>query len=129
MAFLSRDEAKKRFFPWAPAGMLAFGILFFSLLPYKLKADLQPDHFDKVLHFAAYGSLAFLSAWGIKSSGVIPSFKNTAFALILIIGYGILIELFQSFVPGRETCLYDALFNSGGAAAGLYFGRLVLWRK
>jgi VanZ family protein len=117
------------FFAWVPAGLWALNVLIFSVLPYRLHSSLTVGYFDKMCHFGAYGILTFLLMWGIKRSGRMFSPGNVAFALIFAVGYGILIEIFQSFVPGREACVYDALFNSAGSITGISFGRMTLWRK
>ena len=129
MRFSEWVKIDRPFFAWVPAGLWGLNILILSLLPYHLMPRLTVGCFDKVAHFVAYWTLAFLFVWGIKRSRRVPTVKNIAFALIFTMGYGILIEIFQSFVPGREACVYDALFNTGGVVAGTYFGKVVLWRR
>lgn len=129
MIFSEGVKKDRSFFAWVPAILWGLNVLVFSVLPYKVVPPLTVGYFDKICHFFAYYVLAFLLVWGIKRSRGSLSLKNIAFALILAIGYGILIELFQSFVPGREACIYDVLFNTGGVITGMYFGKVVLWRR
>lgn len=55
----------------------------------------------------------------------------TLLVLLLAVGYGLLDELHQSYVPGRDPSLYDVLADVLGAAlalSALAVG-LVLWQK
>jgi VanZ family protein len=76
---------------------------------------------DKLGHFIAYAvfSLNALIVWRLKSY----RFK-TILGLVLV-SYGLLMELLQGFVPGREVSGYDLLANSIGVGIGfLLFSRL-----
>lgn len=126
----SLDTDKKRsLLAWSPSVVWGLIILFFSVAPLELKTPIGAGYLDKIAHFTLYLILAFLFAWGLRFSGKAPSVKNIVFALILTIGYGILIEILQSFIPERDACARDALSNAGGVLIGTYLGRLVLWRR
>jgi VanZ family protein len=76
---------------------------------------------DKVGHFIAYAVLS-LNALIVRRPTLIKT--NIALAMVLI-GYGILMELLQSFVPGREVSGFDVIANSTGVGIGfLLFNRL-----
>ena len=51
--------------------------------------------------------------------------------LLLAVGYGLLDELHQSYVPGRDPSLYDVLADVSGAALALstLAVGLALWQK
>ncbi|MFA6635492.1 MAG: VanZ family protein [Candidatus Omnitrophota bacterium] len=129
MRFSEWVKIDRPFFAWVPACLWGLNILVLSLLPYRLTPQLTVGHFDKLCHFSIYAVFAFLAVWGLKRSFKKPTAKNLLLVLILTIGYGILIEIFQRFVPGREACVYDVLFNSAGVFTGISFGRVTLWRK
>lgn len=86
-----------------------------SLLP----ADDLPsiDLWDKYEHFLAYGELAFLGLIAFPG-------KRWAIAIILfLVAQGALIEIFQTFVPGRNGDLLDLIAN----AIGLLIGCFLAW--
>ncbi len=55
--------------------------------------------------------------------------KNHLFTLILGSGYGIVMELMQRFIPGREASAGDVAANITGVVFGILLGRMMLWRK
>ncbi len=69
----------------------------------------QPiEHFDKVMHLGFYGVFTIIAA-GCSGD------KKTFIRLSLFItGYGILMELMQSFVPSRFMSLADIMANTSG---------------
>lgn len=72
-------------------------------------------HLDKAGHFAAYASLFTLALFAFQQT------KTRIAIFLLSLGLGIILEWLQTFVPGREKSLPDALTN----AAGLLFGIFV----
>jgi VanZ family protein len=78
---------------------------------------------DKVGHFIGYGvlSLNTFLVFGFRSRW------QTTFILFFLIGWGVLMEWFQGFVPGREVSGLDIVANSIGVAIGtaLYF----VWKR
>ena len=76
---------------------------------------------DKVGHFIGYGvlSLNTFLVFGFRSR------LQTTFILLFLIGWGVLMEGLQGFVPGREVSGLDIVANSIGVAIGtaLYFVR------
>lgn len=73
-------------------------------------------NFDKVLHACAYAVLAYLFYKSIKSSGVSKHVFLMAF--FFAVGYGIIDELHQSMVPGRDASAGDVLADALGAFMG-----------
>ena len=81
----------------------------------------MPDvsHFDKLLHFGAYGVMAilfyrtYLAGWpqAIKRTLIWASVISTAL-------YGLSDEIHQYFVPERSADLLDWLADTVGAAVG-----------
>lgn len=69
----------------------------------------QPiENFDKVMHFTFYGLFTVIAA-GCTTQ------RNTFIWLsILIVFYGALMEVLQSFVPSRFMSLADIAANSSG---------------
>jgi len=95
------------------------GIL--SLLPPKSIEKLG-EH-DKINHFIAYSVLS------LNFGLVVKNLKTFLFCLPLLIGYGLLFEYLQGFVPGRQPSWLDAIANSIGVIIGFVFFAFVGWRK
>ena len=87
------------------------GITVLSLMPPESGKELPTN--DKVGHFIAYGTFAFISL--IYGSS---RFK-IAYILLFTFSFGILMEYCQGFIPGREPSFFDALANTGGILLGL----------
>lgn len=75
---------------------------------------------DVVLHAAAftYLSLALVLARGHRNPA--PEYLKTAGFMI---GYGVLLEIVQAFIPERSAELKDLLVDALGIAAGLLLAR------
>ena len=74
---------------------------------------------DKLDHFAAFGSLAFVAVLGVGWH----AWQRIALALL---GYGVLIEFVQAFIPTRTAEALDVLADSVGITLGLAATRLIL---
>jgi len=96
------------------------GIAILSLLPPKSIEKLG-EH-DKINHFIAYSVLS------LNFGLVIKKLKSYLLYLPGLIGYGLLLEYCQGFIPGREPSWLDAIANSTGVCVGFlfYFGYLKL---
>ncbi len=93
------------------------GIVYLSLKSPQNGVNIQLN--DKVGHFIGYGvlSLNTFLVFGFRSR------LQTTFILLFLIGWGVLMEWLQGFVPGREVSGLDIVANSIGVAIGtaLYF--------
>jgi VanZ family protein len=115
-------DQNKRIIAWMPAGLWAFVILLVSVLPGSAIPTVSIGHFDKVFHFLEYFFLALLLVRGLNYSFTRPlGPKHIVIILILGIGYGIVMELVQFLIPGREPSVFDTAAN----AAGVLFGTIL----
>jgi VanZ family protein len=73
---------------------------------------------DKVIHFAAYGGLAFLLALAMRPQRRSGLWTYAAL-YATVAGYGVIDELIQAFVPGRSADPLDWLADVCGAGFGL----------
>ncbi|MDG1840973.1 MAG: VanZ family protein [Crocinitomicaceae bacterium] len=85
------------------------GITFLSLLP--PKSAVPVGEYDKISHLFAYMCLALNSFLLINS-------KNHFVGVVVLICYGILIELLQAYIPGRFPSFWDGIANSIGVVIG-----------
>ena len=92
--------------------ILIIAITVLSLLP--PKSGLELGKSDKLNHFLAYAILSL--NFGFISSKI----RSYFIGIPLLIAFGILIEFFQGFVPGRDPSFYDALANSAGVFSGFF---------
>ncbi|MFY7667406.1 MAG: VanZ family protein [Crocinitomicaceae bacterium] len=97
------------------------GIAILSLLPPK-SIEKIGEH-DKINHFIAYAVLS------LNVGLVVKKLKTHLLCLPLLIGYGILLEYCQGFVPGRQPSLLDALANSIGVSIGFILYLLLSLKK
>jgi VanZ family protein len=74
----------------------------------------------KAAHFTEYAILAFFAARAFRTSPR-PSIANRWFliSLALVIGYALLDEYHQSFVPSRTGTIYDSLIDIAGGLTAL----------
>ena len=73
------------------------------------------NYLDKIVHF---GIFAFMSYQALKS--LVNKNKITE-VIIWCIVVGLLTEIMQQFIPGRNMDLYDGLANTLGIAAAFYY--------
>ena len=92
--------------------ILIIAITVLSLLP--PKSGLELGKSDKLNHFLAYAILSL--NFGFISTKIRSYFIGIPF----LITYGLLIEFFQGFVPGRDPSFYDALANFVGVFSGFF---------
>ncbi|MBD3295918.1 MAG: hypothetical protein GF392_00950 [Candidatus Omnitrophica bacterium] len=120
---------ENRFDLWLPAVLWAALILILSVLPSTGMTGLTAGNSDKIAHFFGYMIFSILFLRAVPLTAGASSRRVLLFALILTFSYGILMELLQCLIPGRDASLMDILFNFGGAALGTMLGKVILWRK
>lgn len=113
-----------------PAYAWAIITLVLTLLPGEDLPDVHFFHVDKFAHFFIFGVLMILTSRGLKKTASITGAPVHPFltAALLSIGFGILIEFLQRFVPGRSFSIADMLANSIGVGLG-YLILLLLKRS
>lgn len=72
---------------------------------------------DKVIHFALFTvcGFFFLFGWDKKA-------RNWTSLFVLLLCYGLAIELLQNFIPGRGASFGDVIADGIGAALGIRMG-------
>jgi len=101
---------------WLPVGALAAVITVGTSLPARGPAVL-PHGVDKVIHACAYGMLALLLGRALIAERGVPAGRACALAFLLVVAYGALDEIHQSWIPGRDPSIWDWAADAGGAAA------------
>lgn len=77
---------------------------------------------DKANHFTAFGTLAFLGMQCLRPRG-----SRALWVLAAALAFGVLIELVQSQIPGRDADAQDVVADMIGAFVGLAVHALALW--
>jgi len=89
-----------------------------------------PPGWDKVLHAGAYGMLAGLAIRAFHGGLGRLARWPTVFAMLLTIGYGMLDEIHQSQVAGRDASILDWIADVVGAGLSVaVLGMLALSRS
>lgn len=83
--------------------------------------------FDKVAHFIVFGVFSMLLIIGFTKqySYLFMRYHAAKMAVGTSLFVGLLIEIIQSFIPGRSLEVYDLLANSIGAFIGFGFFYLI----
>ena len=85
--------------------------------PSKLSTTALPDVF---FHFVEFFALGFLTARMVapgKEQGLTS--RSFLLALSIVLGFGLLDEFHQGFVPGRDPDWVDLLFDASGGLLGI----------
>lgn len=102
------------------AALLAVLIAYFSLVP--PGETPAPQISDKIRHFGAYVMLAIPAAMWLAPRRIAPA--------VIVAVWGIVLEIAQGLAgTGREASIGDALANTAGACAGVFFIWMVARRR
>lgn len=113
----------ERVMAWGPAAVWAAVLFFLGALPDVSVGDLPVG--DKVAHLVLYTVLGATLAWGRTRASPPPS------DLLLVmagVAYGLLDEIHQAYVPGRDPSAGDILADTVGVLLG-YTVVLTLLRR
>jgi len=119
----------KSIFVWMPTIVWLSVILVFAVLPCKTGLPFTVGYVDKIAHFFEFMVLAVLMVRSLRFATSFSVTKSSLFTLISVGGYGIVMELLQLYVPGRNACQWDIMANVVGVVFGVILGEFVLWRK
>ncbi len=83
-----------------------------------------PTLLQKIMHIAVYAMLALLFMWSLET--IDSRITRIVLTLVLTFSLGIVLEWYQTMVPGRFGTLVDVLLNIFGAILGLVAALLLL---
>jgi VanZ family protein len=110
-----------------PVLVYAATIFYISSLSLFLEESSSFSGFDKLVHFLEYYPFGWLICRWLLSAE--RSFlRKHAILLTIVVGisYGLSDEWHQSFVPGRDASLWDALFDATGVAVAAFTYRILM---
>lgn len=99
---------------WLPVLVYVVLIITLSAQPY-LKPPLQFENSDKWMHLLEYGGLGFVVARALRAA--MPR-RDPLVAGLATVAFGIVMatcdEIFQSYIPGRQSSHLDAMADLAG---------------
>ena len=99
--------------------LLWAGLIFYLSSQSSLDVPLLFHGQDKLFHAAAFGTLGFLALGSMRPAETGYPAGRRLLAFLLVVGYGILDEFHQSFVPGRSVDSLDVLADAAGGIIGI----------
>lgn len=119
----ANNRTSRRAFVWLTAALLVY-VSWEALRSDPGGSSLS--QMDKLLHFGAFMALSTASALALApgQGGALQGRRLLGLAGAWLF-YGVLIEVLQTFVPGRESSGLDVLADAVGIAAGLALAHLV----
>lgn len=117
----------KRFlFNWGPVLLLALAIYINTAIPHGITL---PNLWDKVAHFFTFLVLGFLTTRALLLTRDFGRGTGVFLGSVLVLFWGVLDELHQYFVPGRESSWGDGMADAVGGIVGAllftYLGMLL----
>ncbi|MCK5945005.1 MAG: VanZ family protein [Planctomycetes bacterium] len=86
--------------------------------------------FHNSMHVVAYGCLAAsIWLWWSRRPAHEPQPRRSWGAFALASAYGVVDEVHQSFVPGRDCSLFDVVSDAAGAALAVVLLRAIVGRS
>lgn len=118
-----------RLWPWLLPVSIAAAITVLSHSPSYPMGIALPPPLDKLAHLAAYAALsASLELAWTRTVRSVPLYRRHIVLFLATCLFGALDEWHQSFVPGRDTSIWDWAADSIGAAFGLAAASLLVLR-
>jgi VanZ family protein len=104
---------------WLPLIVWIVMIFGLSSIPGLSSDDLRfPTGFDKIVHFIEYAIFAMLYYRGLSYGGVRIRWSIVIIVILSGIAFAALDEMYQSYIPRRDSSLYDLVMDSAGVVAG-----------
>lgn len=112
--------------PWAPPLLWAGAVLVATSIP-NPPVPSSVARFDKVVHLAMYGVLAWLLARAAAAGRA--AIRALAVAVLVAAAFGAADEWHQRFIPGRSMDVDDWLADVSGAVVGASIAVATLRRR
>lgn len=122
LSFLPREQAvasslSRGLYRSVPALLLMGAIFHASSLTFPSEASFGLP--DLLFHFAEFFALGLLTARMVApGEGQGLTVRSFVLAFSIVLGYGLLDEMHQSFVPGRDPSRTDLLLDAAGGLLG-----------
>jgi len=118
-----------RFFQsWFPSIIVGILVGFFSLAP-SSSLPISWETSDTIKHFLAYFILSGVMVFPAIRQWGTTTLNRIIWITVVCTLFGALLEVGQSFSPGRDPSVHDAITNLIGSAVGQIITNLVVWVK
>ena len=116
----SGDPLSRGLYRTLPALFLMSAIFHASSFTFPKAPSLGFDRSDLLFHFGEFFALGLLTARMVATDmGRIHSLRSFFLASSIVLGYGLLDEIHQGFVPGRDPDGLDWLVDASGGLVGI----------
>lgn len=104
---------------WLPLTVWIVMIFALSSIPGLSSDDVKlPTGFDKLVHFIEYAVFALLYYRGLSYGGVRVRWSIVIIVITSGIAVAALDEMYQSYIPRRDSSIYDLVMDSAGIVTG-----------
>lgn len=104
---------------WLPLIVWIVMIFGLSSIPGFSSDDVRlPTGFDKVVHFIEYAIFAILYYRGLSYGGVRVRWSIVIIVITTGIAVAALDEMYQSYIPRRDSSFFDLVMDSAGVVFG-----------
>ncbi len=104
---------------WLPLIVWIVMIFGLSSIPGFSSDDVNlPTGFDKVVHFMEYAIFALLYYRGLSYGGVRVRWSIVIIVIMTGIAMAALDEMYQSYIPRRDSSFFDLVMDSTGVVFG-----------
>lgn len=105
---------------WLPLIIWIVMIFALSSIPGLSSDDVRlPTGFDKLVHFFEYAVFALLFYRGLSYGGVRVRWSIVLIVVASGIAVAALDEMYQSYIPRRDSSMYDLVMDSAGVVVGM----------
>jgi len=116
----SRDPLSRGLYRALPALLLMSAIFHASSFTFLTAPSLGFDRSDLLIHFSEFFALGLLTARMVAPDmNRMHSLRSFLLASSIVLGYGILDEIHQGFVPGRDSDGLDWLVDASAGILGI----------
>ncbi|MEE9525310.1 MAG: VanZ family protein [Candidatus Woesearchaeota archaeon] len=128
-----KKSLKNPYFNWGLVVAYAALIFYMSSLPRLIPPSLEGGLIDLIANYSIHIGLAHFIEYAILSlllfrALYVSKVKNPAvYAVVIAIVYGITDEFHQLFIPNRMFDVIDLFFNTIGAIAVQFIGKIKTW--
>ncbi len=104
---------------WLPLIVWIVMIFGMSSIPGLSSDDVRlPTGFDKIVHFIEYAVFAMLYYRGLSYGGVRIRWSIVIIVITSGTAVAALDEMYQSYIPRRDSSFFDLVMDSAGVVAG-----------
>jgi VanZ family protein len=106
-----------------------YGLIFFLSAQSRFPVQAPFRFFDKIAHFGVYAGFGIILIWSWRRMVRQPGSSRILGPFLIGLAGGVLDEIHQIFVPGRNPDVFDAAADAIGVLFGIALWTIVVLRK